>query len=333
VTDPAAQTLSPAARPQVVSVVIPSKDRWQLLLQTVQAILGQQRVEVRVIVVDDGSAEPYQETANQLPDPRVRIIRTTGIGISAARNVGLRACDTEWTAFCDHDDLWAPDKLTEQLTALQDSGADWCFCSAIHFDKNGTFVNAQTAAAGPDLYNRLLAGNCVGGASAMVVRTETLLQLGGFDETLRYCEDWDAWLRMAAVSGAVAVSRPLLAYRVHTASASYTDYTMAAITEFERRYAQERIDRSIGFDWGQQYFMAGVFASGREDRIRAFRSFWKASLRSRNWRWGLLAEAALVAPGFVYRRANREAAANVPPSWAAEVEDWLYPMLGIAAGD
>ena len=95
-----------------VTVVIPTRDRPALLADALTSVGAQERPAARTVVVDDGSAEP-------LPTPSggaVELLRRARPGgVAAARNHGLERVETEWVAFLDDDDLWAPAKLARQL--------------------------------------------------------------------------------------------------------------------------------------------------------------------------------------------------------------------------
>jgi glycosyltransferase involved in cell wall biosynthesis len=109
-----------------VSVVIPTHNRSDLLALTLRSALSQRDVAFEVIVVDDGSADETSEVVAGLGDPRVRLIRhDVSQGVSAARNRGIAEARAEWIAFLDDDDLWAPDKLSFQLTAASESSRCW----------------------------------------------------------------------------------------------------------------------------------------------------------------------------------------------------------------
>jgi glycosyltransferase involved in cell wall biosynthesis len=312
-----------------VAVVVPSKNRWDLLQSTLQSILLQRDVDIEVILVDDGSSDPYEPRVALLAEPRIRVIRTEGLGLPAARNVGLTASEAEWTAFCDDDDLWAPDKLAEQMGALRAApDADWCYCSVVHFNEAGEFVNVQRALDSSGRTDRLLAGNTVpGGGSAVVVRTQVLRAVGGFDPEMRYAEDWDAWLRLSSKSLSVPLDRPLVAYRVHAGSMSFVFPALAAFRSIDAKYAAERRAANVDFDWGSHYYNAGIFASGRGDRRGAFADFSKSARHRRAPREGLLALAAFLWPARVYARAKRYAAQQLPEGWSSEVNSWLVPLL------
>src|SRR5438128_8506232 len=97
-----------------VTVVVPTKDRRQVLDVALRSILAQEGVDVRVVVVDDGSSDGTAAWLADL-DPRVEVVRhDTPTGAAAARNDGLDRVTTDWGAFCDDDDVWAPTKLAKQ---------------------------------------------------------------------------------------------------------------------------------------------------------------------------------------------------------------------------
>src|SRR5918997_407322 len=114
-----------------VSVVVPTHNRRDLLEETLRSVLGQRDVLVEVIVVDDGSSDDTTTFLASHPDPRLRtIVHETSLGVAAARNTGLRAASKPWVAFIDDDDLWAPEKLATQVSAMQQSGDARWSCSA-----------------------------------------------------------------------------------------------------------------------------------------------------------------------------------------------------------
>src|SRR5688500_342442 len=94
-----------------VTVVIPTRDRWNLLeRRALRSVLAQEDVRLEVVVVDDGSSEPAPPSIER--DERVRVVRhETSRGVPAARNTGIGEATAAWTAFLDDDDLWAPRKL------------------------------------------------------------------------------------------------------------------------------------------------------------------------------------------------------------------------------
>jgi glycosyltransferase involved in cell wall biosynthesis len=118
----------------LVSVVVPTRDRPDLLATTLRSIVQQRSVAIEVIVVDDGSADTGSVMAvvEALRDRRIRIVRQpVPVGVSAARNCGLTASTGRWIAFCDDDDLWAPEKLDRQVRAVGTTGRHWAYTGSV----------------------------------------------------------------------------------------------------------------------------------------------------------------------------------------------------------
>lgn len=199
------------------SVVIATRNRWQLLqTNALPSALGQQEVELEVIVVDDGSYDETPEKLAKLVDTRLHVIRhETNRGVAAARNSGIAAARGEWIAFLDDDDLWSPSKLRTQIDAVAD--AAWGYASAIVIDTAGRPLYALPLPDPADIADRLTRGNIVpGGPSNVLARTSFLRELGGFDESLRHhTEDWDLWIRLARSARPVACTEVLVATLQH----------------------------------------------------------------------------------------------------------------------
>ena len=224
---------------EAVTVVVPTRNRPGLLGLTLTSVLRQRDVDLRVIVVDDASTLDIAGVISGLADSRLRLVRQPVIkGVSAARNRGVSEATTEWVAFCDDDDLWSPDKLRRQLASARSLRRDWAYAGCV-------VVNAQLQVQGgarplpPEAmidalrhYNAMPAG-----ASNVIVRTDVLERVGGFDEGLTHVPDWDLWLRLARHGVPGCVDEPLVAYRMHGGNASLrTAEMLAELYDLERRH-------------------------------------------------------------------------------------------------
>ena len=197
----------------LVSVIIPTRNRAPLLHRTLESVLKQSSENLEVIIVDDGSTEAVAASA----DPRVRVLRNPKpTGVSAARNRGIAAARGEWIAFCDDDDLWAPNKLQEQLTAAGRAGANWAYAGDVNVDDQLRVLSGGPP-PDPEAVMALLPriNPLASGGSNVVVRSNILAEVGTFDPTLRRTEDWDLWIRIASKGPPACVRQPLVAYRFH----------------------------------------------------------------------------------------------------------------------
>ena len=192
-----------------VAVVIPSFNRRHVLPRALDSVLAQERAADEIILVDDGSTDETQEL--QVRYPQVRYIRQENRGVSAARNAGIAAADADWIAFLDSDDEWLPGKLAQQLRVLEDDqDTPLVHCDEIWI-RRGVRVNQMDkhAKAGGMIFERCLP-LCAISPSAAVVSRELLLELGGFNEDLPACEDYDLWLRICARHAVSYIDQPLL---------------------------------------------------------------------------------------------------------------------------
>jgi glycosyltransferase involved in cell wall biosynthesis len=200
-----------------VTVVIPTRDRPALLRRSLQSALGQRGVRVDVVVVDDGSDEPVR-CGPDMPAGRLTVIRhEVSRGVSAARNAGLAAATTQYVAFLDDDDIWAPDKLQAQLTAMEDThGAGWSCTGAVHVDARVEPFFWHSPPRSDDVLATLARhGGIPGGGSGVVVAADLSRALGGFDESFALLADWDFYYRLGSTAVCAPVDRPLVAYYVH----------------------------------------------------------------------------------------------------------------------
>ena len=203
----------------LVSVVIPTWNRRDLVRQAIGSVVAQSRGDWELIVVDDGSTDGTAPMIEAMNEPRVRIIELDhGGSVGHLRNVGAQAATAPWLAFLDSDDLWLPGKLQLQLDALEASGAGWCYgaCELLAPSGDVTPIRAgQFLPLSGDILDDLLAGRTGAYIGTLVVRRELFEKVGGFEESLANREDFDFELRLAAIAEAVAVPEVVTRVREH----------------------------------------------------------------------------------------------------------------------
>jgi hypothetical protein len=190
-----------------VSVVLPTHDRAGLVGRAITSVLTQTVSDLELVVVDDGSTD---DTATVLAeyaadDPRLRVVRTDGVGAGAARNAGLDAVSSEIVGFLDDDDEWLPEKLELQLRLLE-ADRNVALVGCHHLLVGGP---EEVAYVGPTTWPApgLLWCNFLGSTSFVLVRRPP-----SFDPTLPSCQDWDLWVRAAANGCAAIVPEVLCRY-------------------------------------------------------------------------------------------------------------------------
>jgi len=181
----------------MVSVVIPTHDRATLVVRALRSVAAQTYADHEIVVVDDGSGDETAAAVEATGIP-LRYVRQAHAGVSAARNRGVAAARGEWIAFLDSDDVWLPQKLARQMAFVRRrNGIEACQTDEIWI-RNGVRVNPGQRHRKPsgDIFAASLE-LCLVSPSAVMLRRSTFERLGGFDEGLPACEDYDLWLRLA----------------------------------------------------------------------------------------------------------------------------------------
>lgn len=206
-----------------VSIVVPTHDRCGRLPRLLASMLAQDHPSFELIVVDDGSRDDTQRLLAACTDPRLRVLsHGTARGVSAARNTGTRAARGRWVAWCDDDDVWAPEKLRLQVDAVERTpGAAWCCGGAAYVSEDLALRRITPAPCGGDVAEVLLTRNIITSGSGVLADRELVLSMGGFDPTLSIFADWEMWARLAQVSPLAVVDLPLVGYVDHSGGMSH----------------------------------------------------------------------------------------------------------------
>jgi len=143
--------------------------------------------------------------------PQVEVLEQANRGVSAARNLGIAKARGEWIALLDSDDVWLSTKLERQLAALAAAPAHRLCHTEEIWIRNGRRVNQMKkhAKSGGHIYRKCLPLCCISPSSVLIHRT-LFDDVGGFDESLPACEDYDLWLRVTAREPVLFVDEPLI---------------------------------------------------------------------------------------------------------------------------
>ncbi len=316
----------PTRVPGLTSVIVPTHHRPETLRQTLVSVLAQQDVRIEVVVVDDGPDVRTYGVVEQLADPRVRVVDGADAGSAAAtRNVGLRHARGEWIALCDDDDLWAPDKLQAQHTALRETGATWSCTGVVRVDANlrpiGHDRVDQRQFSVLDRFNVV-----PGGGSAMMASAASFDAAGGFDETLTNAEDWDMWIRIGRQGPGAAVDRPLVAYREWSANkSSDLDGVTRSVRRILEQHGHWPPDDAAATMW-DRFFMTRLSGSShrRDAALLTLRIAW----RTRRPKSVARAAALMVAPEQVAQRDRQHRLDAIPADWILQTSRWMDGVLG-----
>lgn len=217
----------------LVSVIIPAYNSEKTLLQTVDSVLNQTYQNLELIVINDGSTDNTLAQLETVEDSRLKVFSYQNGGLATARNRGIERASGDYLTFIDADDLWTPEKVEQQVDALQkqpDAGVAYSWTRAM--DSTGTlFYDGNSESYTGDVYAPLLRCNFITSGSNVMITKAAIATSGIFDSTLRYCEDWDYYLRLARTWPFVVVPRYQILYRQTAGSLSTNVANMEAAYE------------------------------------------------------------------------------------------------------
>lgn len=196
----------------IFSVVMPVYNKQPHLARSIRSVLSQSVSNFEFIIVDDCSTDNSLEEAKRLADQHTRIFKRSapGPGGYAARNLGVEMARATWVAFLDADDEWRPEHLAvlrDIITQVPDAvivGSAWetrgeeSEDTQIH-SNGGAHPHSAERLDLSDFLRANLDGDPPFWTSAVAIRRETLISIGGFPEgkALRG-GDVDTWLRAMA---------------------------------------------------------------------------------------------------------------------------------------
>ena len=211
-----------------ISIVIPTFNRIGSLPRALDSALNQTYQPSELIVVDNGSSDGTTKLLRERY-PSIRLLIEKKLGVSAARNKGIRHSKFQWIALLDSDDAWDKTKLEKQKNALASSQDQF---RLVHTDeiwiRNGNKFNQMKKHQkfGGDIFNNCLSLCCIS-PSSVLINKNIFKEVGYFDESLPVCEDYDLWLKICSQEKILFINQKLtLKYGGHKDQLSKTYWGM-----------------------------------------------------------------------------------------------------------
>lgn len=324
---------------ELVSIIIPCYNQAPFLGEALESACGQTYPRLEILVVDDGSTDETPEVVRRLPS--VRYIRESNQGLSAARNTGLAYSTGRYLVFLDADDRLVPHAVEVGLAAL--AAHPECACVAGHYrliSAEGALLRQwPRAPVDDDAYAALLRRNHIGMHATVLYRRAIFEEVGGFDRSVRACEDYDLLLRIARRYPIYCHDTVVAEYRQHEANMSRDPALMlkAALTVHRRqwRIARQNPRHVEAYEEGRRFwqeFYGGQLVEELRTSLYMPGRTWSVlrglvvlrALCPQGFR-ALYPEAAreLWGPSILYRRAARRLRRIGRRILPAPVVDWI----------
>jgi glycosyltransferase involved in cell wall biosynthesis len=300
-----------------VTIVIPAYRAASLIVVALESVFRQTFRDYEVIVVNDKSPDtPELERVLERYFNRITyLVRKENGGVAAARNTAIRAARGRYIALLDSDDAWEPDYLAEQVAVLEaDPTLAVIYPNALivgdHPHAGRTFMDVCPS-QGAVTVESLLNARCNVFISSMI-RRESLLRVGLFDESLRSAEDFELWVRLTAAGERIEYQRKILARhlkRRESLSADPINMAVHALQVFDkigRELQLSETDRTVLAE-RRAHFQAqlelarGKHAFFRLDPRAALEHIQRANEHFHSWRLRIVCALIRTFPGTLYR--------------------------------
>lgn len=278
----------------LVSVVLPTYGRPELLTDAVESVLAQTYAPIELLVVDDCSPEPVEPVVTSsdaeagADDGRsIRVIRhEDNRGASAARNTGIENAAGTFVAFIDDDDVWAPTKIERQLAAFEGAPGVGLVCTGMRYLVDGEPAHVLRPEIEGDPTRRLLLGEPFGTFSTQMVRASVVESAGLLDERFPCWQDREWPIRLSRHCDVATVPEPLVDHRT-TGHEQITDdfetkrdVAFPLMVETFRPVAAEygrRTARKFVATWAEEVAVSGLksgdYGDARRFALRAIRTY------------------------------------------------------------
>ncbi len=271
----------------LVSAIITTHNRPTYLKKAAKSVADQTYDNLELIVIDDCSDEPAQQTLSDvdLDDlVNLRVVRhETNNGANAARNTGIDTASGVYLAFLDDDDRWLPEKIETQVAALEQSEAGVAYTGIRGIHDDGAEVHIPRKIHG-DITKALLCRNVVGTMSVIMVRSD-LTEEVQFDETFPSWADLEWYIRLSRRTAFARIPEPLVEYEFTSHGRLSDDFsrTKASYDQFVSRFDpiaaeygplfRRKMRGWAAFRAGQTGFQAGQYGAARQFFLSAVASY------------------------------------------------------------
>lgn len=213
-----------------VSVVMPVYNAAQYIDRTLCSVRYQTHRALEIVIVDDGSTDDSVDKirTHMQQDDRIVLIQQANKGVAAARNAAIGRATSDYIAPIDADDLWAPEKIALQQAAADRHGPNIGLvfgCYNMINEADEILSHRNTVAYNRDLLTQMARNNIVGSGSAPLMLRQGVLDIGGYDSSLREknaqgCEDYKLYFQLIERYPTVFIPQNLTGYRTYMKSMS-----------------------------------------------------------------------------------------------------------------
>lgn len=226
------KSFSTVKQPLVSVVITTYKRDCAYLKEALESVLAQTYTSLEIIVVDDnGEQSTYSEAVKRLCNAYEGVVYLQNLenkGAQYSRNMGILTATSEYVAFLDDDDVWAPRKIEAQMKLFEDPAVGMVYCDGYSFidddrENLGAFREASLFDR-PITQELELFNDYIGSTSQAIIKRECFASVGLFDADMPARQDYEMWLRISKQYKIIGSPEKLLYYRKHSGERISTNW-------------------------------------------------------------------------------------------------------------
>jgi len=183
----------------LISVLIPCYNSRKFIKDTLNSVLEQTYQNFEILLVDDGPPDPVEDIYKELNSPKIKYFKINNSGPAKARNFAAQHAKGEYVAFLNHDDIWTPKKLEEQLQGLGKWQAAWVASGRIqvNYYNNKVLSKKKTKDYFKNVFYDILEKKYLWSFSSVMIKKSVFFEVGMFNGDIWFMDDRDLYLRIA----------------------------------------------------------------------------------------------------------------------------------------
>lgn len=246
----------------LVSIIMPAYNAGLYISETINSVISQSYPHWELFIINDGSTDNTKAIIEEyaLKETRISQINKNNSGVSETRNIGIDKAQGKFLAFLDADDVWNSNNLEEKINFLNENPIDAVYSSYELIDTKSVSSNLLMKGNDTNLLRDLLLtkGNFITAPSGLVLKTEIVKKIGGFDLNLSNNADQDLIIQLLVNNYKIGyLNKTLWKYRIHSGNMSKN----VALLEKDTLYIFKKLTRQkvFGSFWFKQRCFAKMY--------------------------------------------------------------------------
>lgn len=273
----------------MVSAIITTHNRCDVLQQAIRSVKEQTYKNIEIIVVDDASEDDTESICRKIDGiSYIRIDKSETKGGNYARNLGIKSASGEYIAFLDDDDEWDPEKIACQVSVLDNNKDIGMVYTALYIEtgkEKWNYVTLFDGSAVGDIVEKKLFAKPVWTTSTIMIRKDILDKIGGFDEKVRYWQEYEISLRIIQNCKVALINYPFVHYRkeIKDKKRLTNNYDMWKESVYyiwgKHEKLFEHLDNNGKRDKKEYFLSEGAYRSAAVGNKKLMRTYYKEAYR------------------------------------------------------